>query len=155
MIDDAAPATPQHSLAVSVIDHQQNIVLASDLVQLRQRSDIAIHAEDTIGDNQPLSVFAGLGDPAAQIIDIVMLISHDLRPAQPAAIDDAGVVQLVGENHIATTDQRGDSRQISGESALKCDDGLGVFESGQPLLQLIACSVIVPAMVRTAPGPMP
>jgi len=136
VIDDAAPATAQHPLAVRVIDHQQDAQRLRDLGQGGQRRDVAVHAEHAIGDDQAAAIPRRRRDLLAQIVRIGVAKAHDLRARQAAAIDDAGVVQLVGKDHVAFAHQRGNGRQVRGEAALESDRGLGAFELGQPSFQL-------------------
>ncbi len=60
VVHDAAPALAQHALAVGVIDHQDGLIILADGVDLVQRGDIAIHAEDPVGDHHGARVSAAL-----------------------------------------------------------------------------------------------
>jgi hypothetical protein len=52
VIDDAAPAAAEHALAVGIIDHQHDAVFFGHVADGVQRGDVAVHAEDAVGDDQ-------------------------------------------------------------------------------------------------------
>ena len=116
VIDDAAPALAQHAFAVGVVHHEHDAMFLGDVADLVQRRDVAVHAEDAVGDDQAPAVFGRFGDLAAQIVDIVVGIAHHRGPAQAAAVDDGGVVEFVGEDHVVLAHQRRDGGEIGRRS---------------------------------------
>ena len=48
-----------------------------------------------------------------------MLIGDDLRSGKTAAIDDAGMIQAIREDHILFSNQGRDGRQVSTEPGLE------------------------------------
>ena len=56
VVHDAAPAAAQHAFAVRVVHHRQHAVAVGHLGQLVQRRDVAVHAEDAVGDQQAAAV---------------------------------------------------------------------------------------------------
>ena len=82
-----------------------------------QRGDIAIHAEDAIGDHQrACGYFARCSaSTRSQVIRVAVGVADDLRPREPAAIDDAGMVQLIREDRILFAHQRRDRGQVGSE----------------------------------------
>ena len=77
-----------------------------------------------------------LGQNLARRADVLVREHLDRRAAETAAIDDAGVVQLVGDHHIVAGQNRRYRPRVRGEAALKHDDGFGVLEFCQPALEL-------------------
>ena len=52
MIDGAAAVAAEHAARVRVVDHHDGAVLLGERAELRQRADVAVHAEDAVGDEQ-------------------------------------------------------------------------------------------------------
>jgi len=137
MIDDAAPAAADHALAVRVVDHQHDAVRRGNLVDLVQWSDIAVHAEHAVSDCQRAAVFTlVLADDPLQVSRVGVSEADDRRAGEAAAVDDTGMVELVGEDDILFADQRLDGRQVSAEAGLEGDGSLDALESRQAALQL-------------------
>ena len=66
-----------------------------------ERRDVAVHGEHAVGDQQFVAgpVFGFLAEALA-IGDVLVLEHFDRRARKAAAIDDGGVIQLVGKNQI-------------------------------------------------------
>ena len=60
----------------------------------------------------------------------------DRRPAQSAAVDDAGVIQLVGHDDVVFGQDGRHGAGVRGEAALEHDDGFGFLERGEPPFEL-------------------
>ena len=72
----------------------------------------------------------------ARGVDVLVRKDLDRRAAQAAAVDDAGVIQLVGDHDVVFGQDGGDGAGVRGEAALEDDDGLGLLERGEPALEL-------------------
>ena len=100
--------------------------------------------------------FQSLGflQDALAVRGVLVLEHFDRAARKPAAVDDRGVIELVGDDQVFLAENRGDGAGIGGESGLE-DDAASV------LLKFAICSsssmwiFMVPAMVRTAPEPTP
>ena len=68
-----------NAFAVRVIYHQQNVIVAGDLMQRGQRRDIPIHAEHAVGHDQAAAILGGGFDLFAQVTGITVFVSDDLR----------------------------------------------------------------------------
>ena len=68
--------------------------------QLGQRAEVAIHAEDAIGDEQLPRPRRQLPEHLARRVDILMREDFDRRPAETTPIDDARVIQFVGNDEV-------------------------------------------------------
>ena len=67
----------------------------------------------------------------------VLVREHlDRGAAQAAAVDDARVIQLVGDDDVVLREDRRDRAGVGREAALEDDDGFGLLELGQPALEL-------------------
>ena len=65
-----------------------------------------------------------------------MLVADDRRAGEPAAVNDRGVVQLVGKDQILFADQGRDGGQIGIESRLERNRGFHALETGQFFFEL-------------------
>ena len=77
-----------------------------------------------------------LREDLARRVDVLVRKHLDGRPAQPAAVDDARVIQLVGDHHVVLGEDGGDGARVRGEPALEHDDGLGLLEGGEAPFEL-------------------
>ena len=137
VIDGAAPVAAQHAGSMGVVHHHDSAVFFCQLSQLRQRANVAVHGEDAVGDDQ---LAAGLVlDLVQQLFGVGgVLVAEDLDfgAGEPRAVDDAGVVQLVGDDEIFFAQQRRHRARIRREARLKDHAGFDIFEARDPLLQL-------------------
>ena len=90
------------------------------LRQSGQRADIAIHGKNAVADQQ----FAAghrieLGQHALGRGHVFMRKDVDLGAGEAAAVDDAGVVQLVGNDVIFGRENGGNGAGVGGETGLK------------------------------------
>ena len=100
MIDRAAPVLAEHPAGVRIVHHHDAPELFGQRAQLGHHPDIAVHAEDTVGDEQLALVRRQLLQDFARGGRILVRKHFDRRPAQTAAVDDARVIQLVGDDDV-------------------------------------------------------
>ena len=103
--DRAAAARAQRAGAVRLVDHHARVVAAGELDDLGQRRDVAVHREDAVGDDQRAAA-VGLAQAPREVLDVAVVVDEGLRPGEPAAVDDRGVVERVGEDDVAAARQR-------------------------------------------------
>ena len=137
MVDGAAPVAAEHAGGVRVVDHHDGAVFFGEIGELRQRADVAIHGEDAVGDEQ---LVAGL------VLDLVQKLfgmrrvlvaeDFDLGAREAGAVDDAGVIQLVGDDEVFLAENRGDGAGIGGEAGLEDHAGFDVLEARNLFFQL-------------------
>ncbi len=119
---------------MGLVDHQPAAVVTGQPRQLPQRRQVAVHREDPVGDDQrgaPL----GLAQPPGEVLDVAVAVDEGLGPGEATAVDDAGVVELVGEDRLARPGEgrdRAGIRQVAGAEEQR---RLVSLEAGQPLLQ--------------------
>ncbi len=102
-----------------------------------QRADVAIHGEDAVGDQQLAAGDAvEFGEDLFGGGEVFVREDVDLGAREAAAIDDAGVIQFVGDDVIFGSENRRDGSGIGGESGLKHDAGFDVLERGDAFLEL-------------------
>lgn len=100
-----------HAESVGVVDEQQRVVPVAQCEDGRQRRDIAIHAEHAVGDHQ-LALARMLFQFAGQACGVGVRIHTELGAGQARAVQQAGVIEAVGQYHIAFADQGRDDADI-------------------------------------------
>ena len=70
------------------------------------------------------------------MVGILVPEDLDFRARKPRAIDDAGVVQLVGEDEVFFAENRAHRARVGGKPALEHDARLHILEARNLLLEL-------------------
>jgi len=131
VVDGAATVAAEDAGGVSVIDHHDGAVLFGQFNEGREGADVAFHREDPVGDEELAAGDAieggefGFGDG-----DIGMGEDVDFGAGEPAAVDDAGVIELIGDDVVLLAEYGRDGAGIGGEAALEDDAGFDVLEGG-------------------------
>ena len=74
--------------------------------------------------------------PPGEVLDVAVAVDEGLGAREAAAVDDAGVVQLVGEDDLAAAGQGGDRAGVGEVAGAEEERRLVALEAGEPLLQL-------------------
>jgi hypothetical protein len=119
---------------VRLVDHHARVVALRQLDDLRQRRGVAVHGEDAVGDDQGAAA-GGLLEAPLEVVDVAVVVDEGLRARQPAAVDDRGVVERVGEDHVALLRERGHHAGVGEEARAEQQARLGALEVGELLLQ--------------------
>ena len=136
MVDGAAAVAAQYAGGMGVVNHHDGAVLLGMLDQLRQRTDVAIHGEDAVGDQKLVAGRGGeVGENAAGGFVIFVREDVDFGAGETGTVDDACVIELVGDDVILRTEHGGDGPRVGGEAGLEDDAGFDVLESGDAALQ--------------------
>ena len=98
-------AAAQDADGVGVIHHQPGAVFLAQGDDLRQRGDVASHAEHAIHHDQLASIRREAGKHTVQVLHVVVAVALHRPKGQAAAIHDAGMVVLVGDHVIAPSHQ--------------------------------------------------
>src|SRR5438105_7457451 len=99
MIFGCSPAMLAHeSDFMRIIDHYQSAIFFSQITYAGKICDIAVHREDPISGNNFEAAIRGGLKLLLQIFHVVVEITEPLGFAEPHAVDDAGMVQLVRNN---------------------------------------------------------
>ena len=136
MIDGAASVLAEHAARMRIVDHHDAAEFFGERAEVGQRADVAVHAEDAVGDQQLALRRRQLLQNLARGGGVLVREHLDRRAAQTRAVDDARVIQLVGDDDVLFREDRGDRAGVRGEPALKDDDRLGLLERGEPALEL-------------------
>src|SRR5215469_1137390 len=136
MIHCAATIATKDAGRVRIVDHHDAVVLVGEVAQFWQWRDIAFHGENAVGDEKLVAVpVLGFFEDASAIRDVLMLEDFDGGLGKTAAIDDRGVIQLVGDNQIFFAQDRRNGAGIGRESGLKDDAGFCPFEARDLLFE--------------------
>ncbi len=107
MLDRALARLAQHADAVRVVDDHDRPMPARELDDLGELREVALHREDAVRDDQLARAPRRGGEPVPQSVHVRVRVD-DLRrrPREPDGVDEARVVELVGE----------DDRRLVGEA---------------------------------------
>src|SRR5262245_10826834 len=83
-------------------------MLSAERDELRQLGYISFHAEDAVGDDPATGLARVSLESGLEIGEVAVFIdlARDRFADEADAVDDAGVVQLVGENDVVGTYKR-------------------------------------------------
>ena len=95
VIDGAAAVLPEHAARVRIVHHHDAAELFGQIAQGGQRTEVAIHAEDAVRDQELALGGRQLLQDRAGRVDVLVREDLDRGAAQAAAIDDARVIQRV------------------------------------------------------------
>ena len=131
---------------MGVVDEHRRAVFLGRLDDRRQRCDVAVHAEDAVGNDQdePIRQPRALASLVARFaqdlperlrVAVRVDLAGRLREAHP--IDDRGVVEGVRDDEILLARDRRDDASVRRESALERQDRLGFLEGREVTFELL------------------
>ena len=103
-----SPSTPK-PCASSTTSHASNSSASAS--ELRQRREVAVHAEHGVGRDQ-LPPRRRRREAPPQRGDVAMRIADEIRARKQRAVVEARVVEPVGEDRIAAPGERGQDREV-------------------------------------------
>ncbi len=128
---DASSMLAEHAAGMRFIGDRHRVVLLAKILELKNRSHIAIHTEDRIGDHPGASMrVSDLLEQLFQLIQIRVGIDVDRRSRQSAAVDQACVVKRIAEDHIFLVGEGGDSSDVGRVAAGEDHRSLRLFPTG-------------------------
>ena len=65
--------------------------------------DVAVHREHAVGGDQAEARVGGLVSLRLEVVHVAVRVAQPLRLAEADAVDDAGVVQLVGDDGVSAS----------------------------------------------------
>ena len=113
----AATGAAKEPAGVAFVDTEQRAESIADFTDLIELGDRAVHREHAVGENQgeACTGVPGFFQAALQISHVVMLVAVALRFAQPDAVDDRGMVQLIADHRVFFAQQRFEQAAIGVE----------------------------------------
>ena len=119
-----------------VVDVGPRVEPASEVDDLADGREIAVHREQAVADDQRATRLSPVPiEQRGQGAGVGVRIDVDGRAAQPAAVDERRVVQRVGENHVAARDERRNDADVRGIPARERERALRPEELGELALQ--------------------
>ena len=136
MLDRAPSRRAQHADAVRVVHDHDGVVLAGELDDLGQLREVALHGEHAVRDDQLPRVARRRRQPLAERVHVGVRVD-DLRrrPREPDRVDEARVVELVGEDHRRPVGQARDARLVRVPARDVRERRLGAGEVGERALE--------------------
>ena len=119
---------------VGLVEEEEGPVAPAGRGQPGERGHVAVHGEDRVGDDH--GRWPGPGQQRLEVVGVGVAVDGDLGPCQPAAVDDRGVVELVGEDPAAQSPEHREGPEVGGESGGEGDGGLAPLPVGQGLLEV-------------------
>ena len=148
------PCSSEHSARMGIVDHHDARVLFGERAQFGQRAKVAVHAEHAIRDEQLSLARRQRAKDRAGSVYVLVWKDLDRGTAQSAPVDDARVVELVGNDDVVLGEDGGHGAGIGREPTLEHDDGFRLLEGREPLFELHVNRHRA-GDVRTEPEPTP
>src|SRR5215472_4796318 len=102
-----------HRGSVRFVENDANSVALRELEDFRQWCNVAIHAENGLSDNQFPRWRADIAAKRGfQLIQVAVRVDFAARAGKPNGVDQAGVVERVGEDDVALSKQRGQQPEV-------------------------------------------
>ncbi len=128
MLGGATAVGAEHAGRVRLVDHQHRAAPFTHVDEVRQRGEIAVHAEHGIGDDErPALAFAG--EEVVELGGVFVRVDAEGRAREAASVEDARVVQAVAEDRVALAGERRDRADVGHVAGREDDRGLGALES--------------------------
>ena len=146
VVDGAATVVAQDARGVGIVDQHRGTVLLGRLDDAGQRRDVAVHAEDTVGDHEDQPVgLTGIGVPArartredlAQRGHVLVRVDLAPRLREAHAVDDRGVVEGIADEEVALARDHRHDPGVGGEAGPEHERRLDALELGQVALELL------------------
>ena len=102
----AAPGRAQEADRVGVVHHDQGVIAFGQVADGGQIGDEAVHREHAVGGDQPCARALRFLQLGFQIGHVAVVVAKALGFAQPDAVNDAGMVQFVGDDGVFGAEQR-------------------------------------------------
>ena len=106
MLVCAAAVFAHEADCVAVIHHHERAKLVRKVADRRQIGDKAIHGKYTIGRNEFDPAILSCFELCTQVCHVVVFVTEALCLAEPHAVNDACVVQLIGNHSIFRPEKR-------------------------------------------------
>ncbi len=100
---------------VGLVENQCCIVFFGEIGKLNQWCDVSIHAENAFGnDNPAMSRASRQTKSVFQRIQVQMRIDDFASAGQAHAINQAGMIALIGKHNVLFANKRGEQAKICG-----------------------------------------
>ena len=118
------------------IDDEDGVVALGGVGEPGEGGGVAVHAEEGLGDEEPAPGGPGFVEEARRTVRVSVGIDGDSRPGEAAAVDDAGMVEGVGDDDVVGSGQGGEDADVGLVARREDECGLAAEELGQRLFEL-------------------
>ena len=101
----SASVLTDESDGVRVVDHHHGAIAVRQLADLAQGCHVPVHREHPVGRDQPAACVGSLSQLVLEMGHVPVVIPVAPRGAQPDAVDDGRVVQLVADDGVVLAQQ--------------------------------------------------
>jgi len=116
MLRSAAPQLTEYADTVGVIHHQPSAVALLDFDDFWKLRDVSLHRKDAVDDDELAFVVGDIGQLLLEICHVVVQVFVGLAEGQPAAVDQARVVEAVGQRDVRALQQARENAEIDLET---------------------------------------
>ena len=127
LFGEAAAVAPEHTEGMRLVDEQLKAAAALHLDELGQRRPIAEHRINALEHHQPAALVVGAGEPAVEVLGVVVAEAYQLGARQRASVIDRGMRIGVEIDRVLGAGQAGDHAEI-GLVAGREDDAVAAPE---------------------------
>ena len=103
MIANTTSLTTEYTDAMSLVDHDRAIVLVLELYDLRKLSQVALHREYTINNDELNGIVRKILENTLEVFHIVVLIVKLCSKRETTTINDRCVVAVITDDIIVSS----------------------------------------------------
>ena len=132
-----APRRSHEAGGVRVVHHDQRVIVIGEIADGAQIRDRAVHREHTVGGDEAGSGAGRLLQTVLELRHVVVGIAIALRLAEANAVDDARVIERIGNDGVALIQQCFEQAAVGVEARGIEDRVFFAQEPAQALLELL------------------
>ncbi len=133
----AAAVCTHEANGVRIVNHHHGVVTLGQIAYRRKIRNVAIHRKHAVRCDQPVTRRARLFQLRFEVVHIAVFIAIAFGFREPYAVDDARVVQFIGNDGILLVEQRFEKPAVRVEAGAIENRVLGAQEVRQPFFQFL------------------
>jgi hypothetical protein len=134
-VREAAASLPaEHAETMRVVDHQPGVEALGERQQAGQGSEIAVHAEHRVAEDQ-LASGGARGEQTFEYRQIGVRVALAVGARELHGVDQGSVVEPVGEDRVVAPDQRRNDPQVGQVAGREEQGARKAGERGELLLE--------------------
>ena len=116
---------------VALVHHHHGPVLLGQITDIGQVGEMAVHGENAVGDDEAEAGITRFLQSALQRLHVGVAVDVTFGLAEAHAVDDRGVIELVGDDRRVLAQERPEDAAVGVEARGVEDRVLGADEIGQ------------------------
>src|SRR5262245_52743064 len=100
VIDSAAAVPPEDAAGMRIVHHHDGAEFLGGRTEIGQRAEIAIHRKNSVRDHELALRGGQLLENPPRGVDVFVREYLYRGPAETRAVDDAGVIELIGDVRV-------------------------------------------------------